>query len=252
MTFAASLRKELLEQARTNRLLILVVVLVAFGLMSPLLAKYTPELLRLIPGAEEFAFLIPTPTLMDSVGQYVKNVNQFGILLVLLFTMGAVAQEKERGTAAMILVKPVSRSEFLLAKFFTLALIFLAGMLLAGLGAYYYTVILFEEPGFTAWMVLTLLIWLQLLVYIALTLLFSTLVRSQAAAAGLSFGVILLFSLLGSFPSLARFLPGQLVNWGVGLFVPGSATGWPAFWISLFIITACLVMAWIIFERQEI
>lgn len=253
MIFLASLRKEILEQVRTSRLLILAVVLVAFGLMSPLLAKYTPELLRLIPGAEEFAFLIPEPTMLDSVTQYVKNVNQFGVLLALLFTMGVVAQEKERGTAAMMLVKPVSRGAFLLAKFFALGLVFLASIVLAGLGAYYYTVILFTAPDFGAWMALTALIWLEVLVYIAVTLLFSTLVRSQAAAAGLGLGVILIFSLLGSLPNLGRYLPGQLINWGMGFFTPAPpAAAWPALWISLGIILASLAAAWLVFERQEL
>jgi ABC-2 type transport system permease protein len=182
----------------------------------------------------------------------VKNINQFGILLALLLTMGAVAQEKEKGTAAMMLVKPVSRGAFLLAKFLAIGLVFLAGMLLSGLGAYYYTTILFTAPDFGAWLSLTIFIWLQALVYIALTLLFSTLVRSQAAAAGLGFGMILLFSLLGALPGLARYLPGQLVNWGANLFSANPVPAWPALWISLGIILVSLTAAWIIFERQEL
>lgn len=252
MILAASLRKELMEQVRTNRLLILAVVLLAFGLMSPLLAKYTPEILRLVPGAEEFAHLIPPPTMLDAVSQYVKNINQFGILLVLLLTMGAVAQEKEKGTAAMMLVKPVTRGMFLLSKFFAISLVFLAGMVLAGLGAYYYTVILFTAPDFGAWMALTAMIWLQFLVYVALTLLFSTLVRSQAAAAGLGFGVVILFSILGGLPGLGKYLPGHLVNWGASLFTPTPAPSWPALWVSLGIILASLTCALLVFERQEL
>ncbi|MGE5224950.1 MAG: ABC transporter permease [Omnitrophica WOR_2 bacterium] len=253
MIFLASFRKEIMEQVRTSRLLILTVVLVAFGLMSPLFAKYTPELLRMLPGGEDFASMVPEPTLLDSVAQYVKNVNQFGILLALLFTMGVVAQEKERGTAAMMLVKPISRGAFLLAKFVALGLAFLISIVLAGIGAYYYTMILFSAPDFGAWMALTALIWLQVLVYIALTLLFSTLVRSQAAAAGLGLGAILIFSLLGSLPSLGRYLPGELVSWGMGFFTPARlSAAWPAFWVSLGIILVSLAAAWLVFERQEL
>ncbi len=42
-------RKEWMEQRRSHRLLVVAVVLVAFGLSSPLLAKLTPELIRLVP-----------------------------------------------------------------------------------------------------------------------------------------------------------------------------------------------------------
>ncbi|MCD6286204.1 MAG: ABC transporter permease, partial [Anaerolineae bacterium] len=94
MIFLVALRKELFEQRRTYRLLVVVVVLLGFGLMSPLAAKLTPELLRLLPNGEEIAKLIPSPTTADAVAQYLKNSSQFGVLLALLMTMGVVVQEK--------------------------------------------------------------------------------------------------------------------------------------------------------------
>jgi ABC-2 type transport system permease protein len=108
MKFMHVLRKELLEQWRTYRFLIVAAVLVLFGLVSPLLAKVTPELLRSIPDVPAgLAESIPDPTVVDAVGQYVKNMSQFGILLALLLSMGMVVQEKERGTAAMMLTRQV-------------------------------------------------------------------------------------------------------------------------------------------------
>jgi ABC-2 type transport system permease protein len=252
MTFLVMMRKELSELSRTYRLLVLIAVLVAFGLMSPLLAKFTPELLRQLPGGEAIAAIIPPPTQIDAVTQFIKNTNQFGILLALLLSMGTVAQEKERGTAAMLLVKPMPRGVFLLAKTGTLGLVFLAATLLAGLGAYYYTWILFEPPDLLAWIGMTLLIWLELFVYIALTILFSTLVRSQAAAAGLAFGVVLLFALLGALPGLAKFLPGALRTWSASLFSSTPQPAWTAVAVCLGIILVALVAAWQIFERQEL
>ncbi len=105
------LRKEFREQWRTWKMIVFLAVFLITGIISPLLAKYTPELLRSIPNLPEgLAGIIPNPTVADSVAQYLKNISQFGILLVILLTMGVVAQEKERGTAAMLLTKPVSRS----------------------------------------------------------------------------------------------------------------------------------------------
>ncbi|NOZ73089.1 MAG: hypothetical protein GXP38_14485 [Chloroflexi bacterium] len=48
MSFLTALRKEWLELWRTYRLLVVGVVLLLFGLLSPLLAKYTPEIIKLI------------------------------------------------------------------------------------------------------------------------------------------------------------------------------------------------------------
>jgi len=252
MTLLASLRKEFLEQWRTYRLLVLVVVMVFFGMTSPILAKYTPELLKLIPGTGGVTINLPAPTLMDAVGQYVKNVSQFGILMALLLSMGSVVVEKERGTAGMMLVKPLARSVFILSKFVALSLAFLVSFLIAGLGAYYYTVILFQPVNLGAWLVMNLLLWVYALVYVALTLLFSTLIRSQAAAAGLSFAVLLVLGLVGSLGNLGQYLPAQLITWGALVMSGTTASYWIALAVSLGLILGSLVIALVAFRKQEL
>lgn len=252
MNFFTCLRKEWMELLRTSRLIILLAVFVGFGLTSPLLARYTAELLSMVPGAEGFAELVPEPALIDAVSQFIKNTYQFGLLLALLLSMGAVAQEKEKGTAAMMLVKPLPRGTFILAKFSALALAFLLSLAVASLGAYYYTLVLFTAPDPAAWALMTVLIWLLLMVYVALTLFFSTLVRSQAAAAGLAFGVFLLFSLIGALPSLGSYLPGYLLTWAGQVFTPQPSAGWTALGVSLGLIVLSLAGAWLAFERQEL
>lgn len=252
MNFAASLRKELLEQWRTYRLLVTAVVLVAFGMLSPLLAKFMPEFIKLIPGAEQFAPLIPAPTLADAIIQYVKNISQFSLLLALFLTMGAIALEKDKGTAVLILVKPLPRAVFLLSKFIALGVTFLIGLALAGLAGYYYTLLLFRAPDLSAWLWLNGLIWVYTMVYVALTLLASTIFRSQAAVVASAFGALLVISGLGAIPNLGRYLPGQLISWGTQLFNNPSARFWPAAWISLSLILISLLSAWLIFRKQEL
>ena len=252
MNLLTSLRKELLEQWRTSRLLIVVIVLVVFGLSSPLVAKYTPEMLRLIPGAEQFAGLVPKPTLLDAVNQYIKNVAQFGILLALLLSMGAMAVEKDKGTAALMLVKPLPRGSFLVAKFLALALSFLVAVALAGLAGYLYTLVLFGPLDGSAWLNLNAAMWLEMVVYVAITLLFSTLLRSQAAAAGLGLGAILVISLIEGIPGIGQAMPGRLVAWGAAPFMGAIVNPWPALVTCLAIILICLLAAWLAFKNQEL
>lgn len=252
MSFFVALRKEILEQWRSYRLLIVVAVFVAFGLMSPLIAKFTPELIKLIPEGEQFADLIPPPTAADAVAQYIKNISQFGVILALLMAMGAVAQEKDKGTAALMLVKPMSRSAFLVAKFAALALTFAAGIAIAAAAAYYYTLLLFEPLDVPGWLALNGLMLLFVLVYVALTLFASTISKSQAVASGLAFAMLIVLASIGALPGVGEYLPGQLLAWGSGLFAGSDAESWPALWLSVGIIAAALVGAWVIFERQEI
>lgn len=251
MLFWVALRKELLEQWRSYRLLVVAAVLLAFGLLSPLTAKYTPELIRLLPNGDEIAGLIPPPTMLDAVAQYLKNMSQFIIILALLLTMGAVTQERERGTAAMLLSKPLPRWAFLAAKFVALGLTFAAGLLLAGAGAYYYTWLLFGPLDAGAWLAVNGLLLVYTLVYVALTLLCSVLARSQAAAGGLAFGLLIGLAVLGIIPQIGQYLPGELVNWAARLMSTG-ASAWPALGVSLALIAGALAAAWWRFERQEL
>jgi len=255
MIFLTALRKELLEQWRTYRLLIVAVVLLFFGLLSPLTARYLPELLKMAIPPEQSQGLLgmfPTPTVADAADQYVKNNSQFGILLALLMAMGAIAQEKDKGTAALILVKPMPRWVFLLAKFAALGVTFTVGLILAGLASYFYTVLLFGAVSLPAWLAMNGLLLVCLLVYLALTLLCSALTRSQVVAAGLAFGALILLAIVSALPKVGDYAPTRLVAWGGSLVGGAGAAAWPALWVSLGLIVAALLAAWLVFERQEL
>jgi ABC-2 type transport system permease protein len=253
MNFFVVLQKELIEQWRTKRFLIVAAVLVIFGLGSPLLAKVTPELLKSIPNVPSALFgLFPTPTVADAISQYIKNMMQFGVLLALLMSMGSVAQEKERRTAAMLLTHPVSRFTFLLAKFVALACTFAINLAVAALGCWYYTRLLFEALPWGPYLALNGLMLVVFLVYVAVTLLCSTLVGTQGAAAGLAFAALVIIGGVGSLPRISEYFPGRLFGWGATIVIGGGSPAWAALWISLGIIVAAITTAWLVLRRQEL
>jgi ABC-2 type transport system permease protein len=250
--FGASWRKEWLELRRTYRLLILIVVLAVLGLLAPVTAKYTPEFARLLPNGEAIAKLIPKPTAFDAVAQYQKSMSQFGLILAILLAMGAVAQEKDKGTAALMLVKPLPRRSFLLAKFAVLAVAFGLALLVAGLGAYYYTWLLFGPLDPLKWVALNALDLCYLLVPLAITLACSVIARSQAAAGGMAFGLTLLLALLGSLPGIGSWLPSRVLVWASSLPVGNPAPAWGALGLSAALVALVLAGASARLERQEL
>jgi ABC-2 type transport system permease protein len=251
--FRTLLAKEFREQWRTWKMIVFMAVFLITGMISPVLAKYTPELLKMVPNLPAgLADIIPTPTMADSVVQYLKNTEQFGILLVILLTMGVVAQEKERGTAAMLLTKPVSRSAMILAKWLSGMTIVLAGLLADGLACLAYTAVLFEPIPFVPFWTLNLLLLVYLGVYLTIALTASTLSRSQSVAAAGAFGGLIVLLILGSIPRLSDFMPGQLVAWGSSLVLKGEETAWPALGVAVGIIALALFIACSRFEREEI
>lgn len=250
--FLVSVRKEWFDQWRNYRLLILVVVFVLFGLISPFTARYGPEMIKLLPNGEAMAKLMPPPTAADAVAQFVKNISQFGVILALLLTMGAVAQEKDKGTAAMMLVKPLPRRSFLLAKFAVLTAGFAAAIALAALAAWYYTWLLFGPLPVLPWLALNGLILVFVLVHVAVTLFFSVVARSQAAAGGMALGVLMVLAIAGSIPVVGAWLPSRLPGWGAALMAGHPDPAWPALGISAGIVIAALAGAVAVFERQEL
>jgi ABC-2 type transport system permease protein len=252
MTLIAALRKEILEQQRTYRMVIALAVFLIFGLLSPLLAKLAPEILKLVPGGEAFVLIMPPPTVVDAITQYVKNLSQFGIVLAWLMGMGAVAQEKEKGTAAIILSKPMPRSAFILAKYGALKLTLSVGVLAAAIAGYYYTLLLFEPLPVWGWLALNLLLLAFLLVHVALTLFCSSLVRSQGAAAALAIAGTAVLGLLASLPGVGDYMPAKLLTWGAGSVSGDPHTYWQAVWVSAGIIVVSLAGAWLALEQQEL
>lgn len=247
------LKKELLEQRRTSKLLVTAAVFLVSGMISPLLARYIRELMQLIPDLPpEFLTIIPPPTQVDALAQYVKNTAQFGVLLFIIFGMSMVSGEKERGTVAMLLAKPVRRSNVILAKWLAVMVVMAAGLLLGGMAGAFYTALLFDPLPVGEFILLNALLGVYLAVFFTVALFASSIAKTGTIAAGGAFGGLGLLLILGAIPRLGEYLPGQLLNWGVGVVAGGGSPAWEALAASLGLIAALLLAACLYFEREEI
>jgi ABC-2 type transport system permease protein len=249
--FAVLLIKEITEQWRTGRLPVVAVIFLLFGLASPVLAKYTPDIVKL--AASSIDIHVPTPTIKDAVAQLIKNLSQVGVLTAILLAMGSVAGEKESGTAAFVLVKPVSRFAFIAAKFSGLALTMAAAVILSGSAAYLYTELLFEPLSVLGFAAACLVILLGLLEIAAVTFLGSTLVRSPIPAAGIGLVALVIAGIVSSLPNVGHFTPFGLNELAMNLALQQTATGWdwPLVANAGFVVIA-LAASWLAFRRQEI
>jgi ABC-2 type transport system permease protein len=252
--FFVAVRKELIQQWRTRRLLVVMAVFILFGLTSPMVAKFTPEILKSVAGAEQFASLVPTPTSADAMGQYIKNITQFGFLLAVLLGMNAVAGEKESGTAAMILSKPMPRWAFVLSKFTAQAVVYASAFLVAGLGAYYYTLLLFGPFDALRFAAINLLLLLWLLTFVGAALLGSVIGSSIAAAAGFGLTIAIAILFAGSIPQYGMLLPSGLMGWASQLGANSGPVAANAGAVAGGVVLVVMGLVWsvAVFERQEI
>lgn len=251
--FGPLLRKELLEQWRTKRLLVVAVVFVALAIGSAYLARYTAELVQALGGVP-FEIEFPTPTLADAVTQFLKNLGQAGILTAILLAMGSVATEKERGTAALILSKPASRGAFLAAKQVAIGATLAISLALASATGYVYTALLFEPPDALGWASMTALLLLALIAYAALTFLGSVVTRSAIAAAGVGIAGLIGVGAVSALPSVAPYTPAGISGEPAMALALGRDPGpllLPLLANAAFVL-AVAGLAWFAFRRQEL
>ena len=176
---------------------------------------------------------------------------------VVVGVQGSIVREKQLGTAAWVLSKPVSRRAFILAKLLSHAFSFLSLSLMLPTVVYYaQSLILWRQlpaatPFWSAW----LLTALHLLFYLALTLMLGTYFNARAPVSGISLGFL--------FGGL--ILPNILPEWIMLIFpwpfaelaralVAGKSipSVWPIPVIATMIWTILFVMiAQWRFEREE-
>ena len=129
---------------------------------------------------------------------------------VVVGAQGSIVREKQLGTAAWVLSKPVSRRAFILAKLFAHALSFLSLSLILPTVVYYaQSLILWRQlpaalPFWSAW----LLVALHLLFYLALTLMLGTFYNNRGPVSGIGLGFL--------FGGL--ILPNVLPEWTMLIF----------------------------------
>ena len=207
--FTILLRKELVEAWRTRRLPVVAGLFAIVGMISPLTARYLPEILKATLG-DQLTVPVPPPTIVSALEQLQKNLGQIGALSAIALAMGSVSGELDKGTAALILAQPVTRRSFIAAKVAAIGIVLALCTTIAVAVAWLYAAILFEPGPVSGWVVLAALDWLALAAWGALTLLASTATGSTTAAAGLGFVSLIALSILAAIPAFDRYLPSGL------------------------------------------
>ncbi len=131
--FLRFLGKESAEITRTWRLWVIGGVLLFLAVLSPLTAKAIPYLMKYASGGGSGIAITITRQVsyVDSYDQWIKNLGQVGMMLVVFASAGLIATERSSGTAALVVTKPVSRASFAVAKYVGQALLVIASTVVA-------------------------------------------------------------------------------------------------------------------------
>ncbi len=251
--FAAFAEKELLEQLRTWRILILGAVLLLFGMTSPLLAKMTPDLMKnlSVPG---IVITLPKPAAADAWAQFFKNMGQMGLVVLLLVFGTSLPQEISRGTVLIPLSKGLSRVSVILAKYLTQLFVWTAGYALAAAVCCGYTQYLFGRFGIPNLFFALFCFWLFGAFVLALLLCAGAAVPGNYGGLLLAAAVLCILLALGAFPGLQKWNPVSLASQNAAMTAKSTLS--PDFAVSvrvtIFAAAVCLLLGGLLFRRKNL
>jgi ABC-2 type transport system permease protein len=248
-------KKEWIEMTRNFKILWIPLVFILLGIMQPVTSYYLPEIIKAageLPEGAVFDIPVPTPqeVLVQTFGQY----SQIGVLVLVLAFMGIVAAEKNSGVSDIILVKPVSFANYITAKWVSIVIITLGSFLLGIIASWYYTGVLIGDVGFGELMKGSLVYGTWLVFLITVTLLLSSLFKSNIFVAFMSLLVAIGLSALTSLLSKwMTWSPARLSTHASSLLLTGSPDKQFALslTVSLLLILVLLVSSIYLFAKKE-
>lgn len=215
--YAAFTAKEFTEYTRTYKLLVIGLVFLLFGIMSPLTAKFMPEIVsQFMPAGIEIT--LTEPAALDSWLQFFKNVSQIGAFVLVILLSGIMAGEYSRGTLIHILTKGLSRRTVILSKFTAAALLWTGAYGLCFGFSYIYTWYFWRKtvntPGLAE---AVIALWVFGILLTAMTILGGVIVRSSYGALLFTGVLVVIQFILNMIPKVQDYNPIQLANGGTPL-----------------------------------
>lgn len=251
--FIAFTKKEYCEGLRTYKILILSAVFLLFGMMSPLTAKLTPQLLqKFMP--EGMTITLAEPTALDSWAQFFKNISQMGFIVVAILFSGIMANEFSRGTLINILTKGLPRRTVILSKFTMAVLLWTFSYLLCFGVCYAYTAYFWKGATVSNLLFSVFCLWLFGLLMLAVIMLGSILFRSSYGCLLFTGTFIAVLFLLDIVPKFQKYNPLMLASGNMALLTNKLAAidmRTPAI-ISLAIIILSVAASIDVFNKKQV
>lgn len=251
--YLAFTKKELLENLRTYKLLIMIITFVFLGILSPLTAKLLPDILEKF-SPEGMQVLIKESTVLDSWAQFFKNISQLGLIIVTILFSSMMSNEFNQGTFVNILTKGLARRTIILSKFSVASLVWTFSYFISFSLSYGYTAYYWTNEGVSNLLPSVSYLWLFGILLLAIIILGGALFKSNYASLMFTGAFVLLLFLLNILPKLEKYNPIRLASANMSLLTADirpkdlrSATI-----VSIGIIILSVITAIRVFNKKEI
>ena len=254
-SFNAFFKKELLENIRSGRLIILGIIFIALGIMNPAIAKLTPLLMEIM--SEELASngIVMSEISVDALTswtQFFKNI-PIGLIAFVVMLGNTFTKEYEAQTLIPIITKGLSRYKVVLAKSLDLFLLWSVGYLLSFGITYIYNAYYWDNSIAVGLLSSAVNWWLFGCFIISLIVLLSVLLKGCGYVLLGCGGIVVILYLLSFIPRFSGFLPNALINFGELITGEKSVLDFSASIVITVIVMAFAVIASIpIFNKKQL
>jgi ABC-type transport system involved in multi-copper enzyme maturation permease subunit len=207
------IRKELSEWLRSWRAVILLGITSAMMVLNTLSARLADL------SAQGAGVPVPSALSFDPTANVLVKWPQWVFFFAIVFSANLFIVERDRGTLAWSLSKPLSRTALLVGKWTAAMVIVTAfGIVLPMAAAVGAAVVAYGMPDLGTVALATVLLTATPAFFFALTLALATVLPSQPPVAGIAVGVAIAPGILGSFlPGIADWLPPTMAPWAVAV-----------------------------------
>lgn len=219
--FIALLKKEYLESVRNKKLFIMFFIFLFLGILGPVTAKISPEILKSFLG-EELAKGLQEPTFIDSWVQFFKNVTQLGFIFIAIIFSNYIVNEFSKKTLVNLVAKGLPRFQIVISKIFFASILWTVSFIIYCLIFNLYTNYIFKENVEILLAIkASIPIWVFGIFLIALECFAGFVFRNTVGALSTLVITIALQFLIGMYDKIAKFLPMFLFSDNINL-IKGS------------------------------
>jgi ABC-2 type transport system permease protein len=247
-SFIELLRKEIIDFMQVKNL-VLLAVFVFFAAGTPIMLNLMPMIV-MSSGAygKDVVNILPKMSLSNIVSSYSGGLSQLGMLAITFIFGGVIAEERAKGTTALIIVKSVSRVSYLAAKIIAAVLLCLILSFLSFLVLAYTTWVFMPDFSVVNLINSVLLLFAFNVFVVVMSVEFSAMFKKPIAAGVCAMSITVL---LGVLPMVLPEKEGTFIPSRLYKFAVGAADGvfvWNDIWPAL---AGAAVMLAVLFTVSE-
>lgn len=213
-------RLEWLRLFRTPRWIVLFGVYLLFGLLGPVMAKYMPEILGRVQS--EMTIIVPPPQPKDGMINYVNQVGQTGLIVVVAIASSALAFDARRGLSTFLRTRVGSMWVLVRPRFVVTAAAAVLAYTLGTVAAWYETTLLLGSLPIGAVLAGLLCGSLYLVFAVAVVAAAASVDRSTIGTVGIALTTLILLSIIGGLGVVHDWLPSTLAGAPVAVLTGGG------------------------------